>query len=57
MSLLILFFSCGSKKKTEEKIKNLEYEKKIAANKVDFSMPGRPINKGNLHPLTKIWRE
>ncbi len=41
----------------EEKIQNLEYEKKIAANKVDFSMPGRPSLRGNLHPLTQTWRE
>lgn len=46
--------------KIEEKQKALEtaaVNAKLATEKIDVTLPGRPVNKGNLHPLTRIVEE
>lgn len=42
-------------KERELNVLSIEREKKKAA--VDITMPGRPLLRGNLHPITKIQRE
>ncbi|MBK5514916.1 phenylalanine--tRNA ligase subunit alpha [Bacillus sp. TH11] len=44
----------------EDKIGNLEkavIEAKLATETIDVTLPGRPVNKGNLHPLTRVVEE
>ena len=44
----------------EEKQANLEaaaVNKQLAAETIDITLPGRPVNKGNHHPLTRIVEE
>jgi phenylalanyl-tRNA synthetase alpha chain len=46
--------------KIEEKQKALEtaaVNAKLATETIDVTLPGRPVNKGNLHPLTRIVEE
>ncbi len=46
--------------KVEEKQKALEtaaVNAKLATETIDVTLPGRPVNKGNLHPLTRIVEE
>ncbi|MGE7758965.1 phenylalanine--tRNA ligase subunit alpha [Peribacillus sp. NPDC097895] len=46
--------------KIEEKQKALETEAvnaKLATETIDVTLPGRPVNKGNLHPLTRVVEE
>ena len=46
--------------KIEEKQAQLEIEAvnaQLEAEKIDITLPGRPVNKGNLHPLTRIVEE
>ncbi|MFJ7511265.1 phenylalanine--tRNA ligase subunit alpha [Peribacillus simplex] len=46
--------------KIEEKQKALEtaaVNAKLATETIDVTLPGRPINKGNLHPLTRVVEE
>ncbi|MDM5211398.1 phenylalanine--tRNA ligase subunit alpha [Peribacillus sp. NJ4] len=46
--------------KIEEKQKALEtaaVNAKLATETVDVTLPGRPVNKGNLHPLTRVVEE
>ncbi|MFO7895982.1 MAG: phenylalanine--tRNA ligase subunit alpha [Candidatus Cloacimonadales bacterium] len=41
----------------EQQIKNAEYQKTLAAESLDITMPGRRRPQGSLHPITKVWRE
>jgi phenylalanyl-tRNA synthetase alpha chain len=41
----------------EQEIKNADYQKTLAAESLDISMPGRRRAQGSLHPITKVWRE
>ncbi|MBS4191547.1 phenylalanine--tRNA ligase subunit alpha [Bacillus sp. FJAT-49705] len=44
----------------EEKQKHLEeaaVQEKLALEKIDITLPGRPVKTGNLHPLTRIVEE
>ncbi|MDR4925289.1 phenylalanine--tRNA ligase subunit alpha [Peribacillus simplex] len=46
--------------KIEEKQKVLEtaaVNAKLATETIDVTLPGRPVNKGNLHPLTRVVEE
>ncbi|MBK5484272.1 phenylalanine--tRNA ligase subunit alpha [Peribacillus sp. TH16] len=46
--------------KIEEKQKALEtaaVNAKLATETIDVTLPGRPVNKGNLHPLTRVVEE
>ncbi|MDF9760246.1 phenylalanyl-tRNA synthetase alpha chain [Peribacillus simplex] len=46
--------------KIEEKQKALEtaaINAKLATETIDVTLPGRPVNKGNLHPLTRVVEE
>ncbi|ASS95949.1 phenylalanine--tRNA ligase subunit alpha [Peribacillus simplex] len=46
--------------KIEEKQKTLEtaaVNAKLATETIDVTLPGRPVNKGNLHPLTRVVEE
>ncbi len=46
--------------KIEEKQKALETAEvnaKLATETIDVTLPGRPVNKGNLHPLTRVVEE
>lgn len=46
--------------KIEEKQKSLEtaaVNAKLATETIDVTLPGRPVNKGNLHPLTRVVEE
>ncbi|MBO0996283.1 phenylalanine--tRNA ligase subunit alpha [Bacillus sp. SD075] len=46
--------------KIEEKQKALEtaaVHAKLATETIDVTLPGRPVNKGNLHPLTRVVEE
>ncbi|MFI8494256.1 phenylalanine--tRNA ligase subunit alpha [Peribacillus butanolivorans] len=46
--------------KIEEKQKALEtaaVNAKLATETIDVTLPGRPVNKGNLHPLTRVIEE
>ncbi len=43
--------------KQEKKIKEAEYEKDLASNVIDVTLPGKTRNKGSLHPITMIWQE
>ncbi|MGG4265642.1 phenylalanine--tRNA ligase subunit alpha [Peribacillus simplex] len=46
--------------KIEEKQKALEtaaVNAKLATETIDITLPGRPVNKGNLHPLTRVVEE
>ena len=46
--------------KIEEKQAALETEavnKKLATETIDVTLPGRPVKKGNLHPLTRVVEE
>ena len=46
--------------KIEEKQKGLEtaaVNAKLATETIDVTLPGRPVNKGNLHPLTRVVEE
>ncbi|MFJ5621846.1 phenylalanine--tRNA ligase subunit alpha [Peribacillus loiseleuriae] len=46
--------------KIEEKQKVLEevaVNAKLAVEKIDVTLPGRPVNKGNHHPLTRVIEE
>jgi phenylalanyl-tRNA synthetase alpha chain len=38
-------------------LQNSEQTKKIAAEKVDITMPGKGIRRGHLHPLTQVMEE
>ncbi|KEF39540.1 phenylalanyl-tRNA synthetase, alpha subunit [Schinkia azotoformans MEV2011] len=41
----------------QEKFEKAEVEKKLAAEKVDVTLPGRPVRVGNHHPLTAVIEE
>lgn len=41
----------------ETDIKAFELEKAFAAGAIDVTLPGRPINRGRLHPSTQILRQ
>lgn len=41
----------------EQTVRELQYQNTLQENKIDFSMPGYPVNYGSLHPMTLIWRE
>ncbi len=41
----------------EEKIQQSEYKKSVMAEAVDFTMPGRPVQRGSLHPITLTMQE
>ncbi len=41
----------------EGEIKQQEYESALQSEQIDFTMPGRKIERGSLHPITKVWRE
>ncbi|MCF7794272.1 MAG: phenylalanine--tRNA ligase subunit alpha [Candidatus Cloacimonetes bacterium] len=41
----------------EQEIKQQEYNKTLQSQKIDITMPGRRIQRGSLHPITKVWRE
>lgn len=46
--------------KIEEKLKELEkleVEMKLKAETIDVTLPGRPVNQGNFHPLTAVVEE
>jgi phenylalanyl-tRNA synthetase alpha chain len=38
-------------------LENAEVEKKLASEKIDVTLPGRPVRKGSQHPLTAIVQE
>lgn len=38
----------------QEELGKLEIEKKLKAESIDVTLPGRPVNKGNSHPLTAV---
>ncbi|MBM7660600.1 phenylalanyl-tRNA synthetase alpha chain [Bacillus mesophilus] len=38
-------------------LEQAEVEKKLASQKIDVTLPGRPVRKGNHHPLTAIVEE
>ncbi|MFZ3588405.1 phenylalanine--tRNA ligase subunit alpha [Bacillus sp. DJP31] len=38
-------------------LEKAEIEKKLASQKIDVTLPGRPVRKGNSHPLTAIVEE
>lgn len=41
----------------QERLEKLEVEKKLAAETIDVTLPGRPINAGNHHPLIAVIEE
>ncbi|MEC1720431.1 phenylalanine--tRNA ligase subunit alpha [Schinkia azotoformans] len=41
----------------QERFEKQEVEKKLAAEKVDVTLPGRPVRAGNHHPLTAVIEE
>lgn len=41
----------------EKIIKDKEYNLTLSKSKIDVTMPGTKREKGNLHPITKIWQE
>ena len=41
----------------QERFEKAEVEKKLAAEKVDVTLPGRPVRAGNHHPLTAVIEE
>ncbi|WP_458412271.1 phenylalanine--tRNA ligase subunit alpha [Schinkia sp. CFF1] len=41
----------------QERFEKLEVEKKLAAETVDVTLPGRPVRTGNHHPLTAVIEE
>ena len=55
-----MMFGKQSLSKIEEKQKALEtaaVNAKLATETIDVTLPGRPVNKGNLHPLTRVIEE
>ena len=38
-------------------MKQQQFNKQLAAETIDITLPGRPVNKGNHHPLTRIVEE
>ena len=46
-----------SLKNKSDELELKELEKKLAAEKIDVSMPARPFEFGNIHPLTKVAEE
>jgi phenylalanyl-tRNA synthetase alpha chain len=43
--------------KKQASLERAEVEKKLASQKIDVTLPGRPVRKGNNHPLTAIVEE
>ena len=41
----------------QQKLEEVEINEKLGAEKIDVTLPGRPIKTGNHHPLTKIIEE
>lgn len=41
----------------QERFEKAEVEKKLSAEKVDVTLPGRPVRAGNHHPLTAVIEE
>ncbi len=41
----------------QQRFEKVEVEKKLAAEKVDVTLPGRPVRAGNHHPLTAVIEE
>ncbi len=41
----------------QDRFEKAEVEKKLAAEKVDVTLPGRPVRTGNHHPLTAVIEE
>ncbi|WP_456278057.1 phenylalanine--tRNA ligase subunit alpha [Bacillus sp. AK128] len=41
----------------QSSLERAEVEKKLASQKIDVTLPGRPVRKGNHHPLTAIVEE
>lgn len=40
-----------------EQFKASEIEKRLAAEKIDVTLPGRPVHRGAIHPLSRVTRE
>ncbi|MFO0965245.1 MAG: phenylalanine--tRNA ligase subunit alpha [Gemmataceae bacterium] len=47
----------GLKEKRHEELKRADLERSLAAEKLDVTLPGRPVPRGRLHVATKIMRE
>jgi phenylalanyl-tRNA synthetase alpha chain len=43
--------------KKQASLERAEVERKLASQKIDVTLPGRPVRKGNHHPLTAIVEE
>ncbi|MDQ0161120.1 phenylalanine--tRNA ligase subunit alpha [Bacillus alveayuensis] len=43
--------------KKQEKLEQEEVEKKLAAETIDVTLPGRPVHIGNPHPITSVIEE
>jgi phenylalanyl-tRNA synthetase alpha chain len=41
----------------ENVIKDIEYTRSLKTNTIDFTMPGRSLQRGSLHPITMVMQE